>query len=77
MTQQIGWWLGLVASILIAVAGQAELVGEPWRHYLTVAAIVSTAINGYMLHPQPPAWNGSERRVTDETLSKIQKGQGV
>jgi hypothetical protein len=77
MRRQPGWWIGLIASVLVAVGGQAELIGEPWRHWLTVSAIIATAINGYMLHPQPPAWNGTDRRVSDATLSNLQKGEGV
>jgi len=75
--RQIGWWVGLVTSVIVAVAGQAELVGEPWRHWLTIAGIVSTAVNGYMLHPQPAPWNGTERRISDESLTDIHKRNGV
>lgn len=56
---QLAWFIGLITFVCLAVLGQAELIGEPWRHYVTVLAVVCTAITGYMLqHP----WNGVERR---------------
>ena len=30
----------IVASTAIAVFGQAELLGEPWRHVVTIAAML-------------------------------------
>lgn len=37
---QIGKLAIVVASVTVAVFGQAELLGEPWRHWVTVLAIV-------------------------------------
>lgn len=34
----------IVASVAIAVFGQAEMLGEPTRHYVTVAAILVAVI---------------------------------
>ena len=58
---QIVWLLGLLASISTALVGQAELLGEPWRHVVTVISIVTTAFSGYMLQ-RPSPWDGRERR---------------
>lgn len=52
---QMAWWAGLAVSVCGALLGQAELVGEPTRHYLTVAFVVSTAVSGYMLERKPSA----------------------
>lgn len=30
----------IVTAVFTAVFGQAELLGEPWRHYVTVGAIL-------------------------------------
>lgn len=30
----------VVTAVGVAVFGQAELLGEPWRHYVTIAAIL-------------------------------------
>ena len=46
---QIAWWAGLVVSVSGALIGQAELIAEPYRHWLTVAFVASTAVSGYML----------------------------
>lgn len=52
---QIAYWAGLVAFICTAVIGQAEMVGEPWRHWIALVGIVGTAISGYLLQPVQPA----------------------
>ena len=45
MTQsQTGYWLGLGASVLVAIAGQAEILPEPWRHIVAILGIVGTAV---------------------------------
>lgn len=50
--RSLGKLAGLVASVCAAVLGQSELVGEPFRHYLTVSAIVAVAVWGYCLGPE-------------------------
>lgn len=45
----IKWFAGLIACICGALIGQAELVGEPWRHWISVLFIACTAISGYMI----------------------------
>lgn len=37
-------FVGLVACVTGAIVGQAELVGEPWRHWISVTFIVCTAV---------------------------------
>lgn len=49
---ELGKFCGLIATVAIAIIGQAELIGEPWRHYVTVTAIVTTAVWAYGTHPQ-------------------------
>lgn len=49
--QQAGWWIGLGGAVAIALYGQAEMIAEPWRHYVSIAAIVATAATAYMLKP--------------------------
>lgn len=43
------YWAGLVACICGALLGQAELLGEPWRHYVTIGFVIGTAVSGYMI----------------------------
>lgn len=50
---QLGWWAGLGTCICGALLGQAELIGEPARHYVTIVFVIGTAISGYMI--QRPA----------------------
>jgi hypothetical protein len=47
-----GKFAGLVGSGTAAVLGQAELIGEPTRHYVTIIAIASTAVWAYLLGPE-------------------------
>ena len=49
--RQIAYFVGLVTCVCGALVGQAELIGEPWHHYLSIAGIVGTAITGYLLQP--------------------------
>ena len=49
---ELGRFAGLVGCVCVAILGQAELVGEPWRHYITVTAIVCTAVWGYGMKPK-------------------------
>lgn len=48
----VGRFLGLIASMTGAALGQAELVGEPYRHWITLVCIVSLAGFGFLLGPQ-------------------------
>lgn len=45
--------IGLLAAVSSAVIGQAELVGEPWRHYLTITAIGCTAAIAWRIKAHP------------------------
>ena len=35
--------MSLGAFISLTVTGQAELIGEPWRHYVTVIGVICSA----------------------------------
>lgn len=49
--RELGKFAGLIGCVSAAVLGQAELIGEPFRHYVTVMAIVCTAIWAYCMKP--------------------------
>ena len=51
---QFAWIAGMVGGVCTALLGQADLVGEPYKHYIAIAGIVATAISGYMIQ-RPPA----------------------
>lgn len=48
-TSQGLWLAGMVSAICTALIGQAELLGEPWRHYVTVVSVIASAVSGFML----------------------------
>lgn len=61
MTRNTWWTIGSLLSAVTAIAGQAELLPEPWRHYVTVAGVVATALTSINAHwprrpevPRPP-----------------------
>jgi hypothetical protein len=43
------WWIGMVASVLVALAGQSHDLPDTWRHAASVAGIIGTAINGFLI----------------------------
>lgn len=52
----IKWWAGLITCVCGALLGQAEMIGEPWRHYVSVLFIIGTAVTGYLIkgnHNEP------------------------
>lgn len=64
---QIAYWVGLVSFVCAALLGQAEMIGEPWHHYLSIAGIVGTAVSGYLL--QPPRDPNAQTRTDDPPTS--------
>jgi hypothetical protein len=48
----IGKLAGVVASASAAVLGQAELIGEPTRHYVTVVSIAALGVFAFLSGPQ-------------------------
>lgn len=58
MTKQIAYLTGLITCIAGAMLGQAELIGEPWRHYVTLTFIVGTAATAYLMNPPSPLNRG-------------------
>lgn len=62
---------GLGFSLCTAIIGQAELIGEPYRHYVTVAGIIGVGIFGtviqlYKRQPAPAVSDGVAIRETDK-----------
>jgi hypothetical protein len=48
----LGKLAGVIGSATVATLGQAELIGEPTRHYVTIIAISSTAVWAFLLGPE-------------------------
>ena len=49
--QDLKHWITLFAGVVIAIAGQADAFPEPYRHYISLAGIIATAIGGYHITP--------------------------
>ena len=58
------WWIGLVAAICVAVAGQTDSVPHELKHVLSLIGIGGTAICAYMID-RPP--RSPRRRRSDVT----------
>jgi len=56
------WHVGLIASISGALVGQAEFLDEPWRHYVTIIFIITTAVSGYMIEKPRKVWSEEDRK---------------
>ena len=50
--RELGKFAGLVGCVSAAILGQAEMLAEPYRHWLTVTAIVATATWAYCMKPK-------------------------
>jgi hypothetical protein len=61
MSNNARYWVGMIASVLVALAGQAEVIPEPYRHVVSVLGIVGTAVTGYMI--QRPVETETEKIV--------------
>lgn len=61
--------IGFIAAISSAFVGQAELIGEPWHHYMSIAGIICAVTLAYF--QQPPRSDDSRDRVSDSTLKEI------
>lgn len=44
---------GLVAFMGTAIVGQSDLVGEPWKHWITVAAFVAATLVAWNIKQHP------------------------
>ena len=49
---ELGKFAGLIGCVSAAILGQAEMISEPYRHYLTVTAIICTAVWAYGMKPK-------------------------
>lgn len=45
--------VSLAAFVSTTIVGQAELIGEPWRHWITVVGVVCTAIIAWNIKQHP------------------------
>jgi putative effector of murein hydrolase len=48
---QLWKFIGLIVAVCVALYGQAELIGEPWRHVVSMIAIGGTAGLAYWIKP--------------------------
>lgn len=64
---QIAYFAGLIAFVCTTLYGQAEMLGEPWRHYVSIIGVIGTAVAGYLL--QPPR-GSAQTRVDDPPVEE-------
>lgn len=62
MSRNSAWWLSAALSAVTAAAGQAEVLPEPWRHWVAMAGILATGLSALNAHwprradvPRPPS----------------------
>lgn len=57
-------FVGFVSSLCAALLGQSDLIGEPWRHWITIAGIIASVTFAYF--QQPPRNPNSQDRIDDK-----------
>lgn len=66
MSANMVWIIGLIASVLAAVAGIAETFPAPWDRVLALLGVIGTAITGYMAQRPREAWSEEKRSAVRE-----------
>ena len=66
MTANKAWVIGLVASVLAALAGIAETFPAPWDRVLALLGVIGTAVTGYMAQRPREAWSDDKRTAMRE-----------
>lgn len=62
VTTNTKYWVGLVASVLVALASETTLFPASWHSVLSILGLVGTAVNGYMIQrPFPNDGSGLNR----------------
>lgn len=64
MSENARYWVGMLASVCVTLAGQAEVIPEPYRHWVSILGIVGTAITGYMIRRPPADLNPQQKEPT-------------
>jgi len=42
------WWVGLIGGVITACAAQADLFPPAWKSGITIAALIVSAVSGWM-----------------------------
>ena len=58
MNSQTWYWLGMLASIAVALSGSADRFPDGfWKHVFQIAGVIGTAVNGYLIQRKPDLSN--------------------
>jgi len=52
--KNIAYIIGMIASVCMALVGQAEVIPEPYRRWVAILGIIGAAVNGYLVQHPPP-----------------------
>lgn len=61
------WWLGLIASVAVAVAAVADKFSPPWNEIAVLVGVAGAAINGYLLQRPRKEWTEAKREEHRES----------
>ena len=73
MNPNVKFWIGMVASILVAVAGMAPQIDPPYDKILTLAGLVGTAINGVLIQRGREEWDYERREAERDRLAGFKR----
>ena len=63
MSSNVRWFLGLVASILVALSANLDKLPESLRTYFAVGGIIGTAVTAYMIQRPREEWTDEKREA--------------
>ncbi len=73
MNPNIKFWVGMVASILVAVASMAPQIDPPYDKILMLAGLVGTAINGVLIQRGRDEWDYQRREAERDRLAGFRR----
>jgi hypothetical protein len=77
MNPNVKFWIGMFASILVAVAGMATQIDPPWDKALALAGLVGTAINGVLIQRGRDEWDFQRRENERDRIAGFQRSYRV
>jgi hypothetical protein len=68
MSKNALFLLGMVASIAVAIAGDAKNADPPWDRILSLSGLAGTAITGYLAQKPRREWTDERRQEHRDQL---------
>lgn len=70
---QLGWWIGMVSSVVSAIVSEGLITVEPYHKILLILLTVSGAVSGYMIQKPRREWTDDEREARTKPLDTFKE----